>query len=146
MDIKKLPALKVLKKGEISDVEFLYEYGFGQANIFHKWGHAQFFTWGYNGNGPTDFAMNILDHFTKGDREFVRNWSLDFVMEVTSKITKNEGIIKAEFILDWIESKKGKTSNQALSESYMQTNGCAQTYMPKLLNNHYTKREIQLAI
>ena len=93
------------------DVE--YEYGHQpKTNIPHVYGHANFHTWGYLGMGPTDFSQNILNHFTDGDKSFVKKFSFDFLTEVIAKLdVKASGKIPARFIHSWIKSKKNNNES-----------------------------------
>jgi len=54
-----------------------------------------------------DFAINILYHFTSGDEEFARLYTLDFVVEVISMLPHNTcGKLRAQTILNWILPRK----------------------------------------
>lgn len=64
------------------------------------------FEWGYSGCGPTDFAFNILLHFTDHDEAVARAYSIDFREEYIRTIPRDGGKIAKEDIFDFIERMK----------------------------------------
>ena len=88
------------------DVEYKFDDGFAVSNIPHRFGYSGSDGWGYSGTGPTDFAANILFHFT-GDKDFSDRWHIDFCLEVISHLPQNEGgTIKAERVNKWITARR----------------------------------------
>ncbi|MCB0415202.1 MAG: hypothetical protein KDD50_12765 [Bdellovibrionales bacterium] len=131
------PATRVLSPNEFKDVEFLWENGFGQANIYHQWGFAGCFAWGYEGDGPRDFAINILYHFSGNDKAFAALWANDFCKEVTSKISVKKGKISKDFILNWINERKNKNPSQPTTPDIFPDNGYARTSVKELVRKYY---------
>ena len=71
---------------------------------------AMGYEWGYSGCGPTDFAFNILLHFTDHDEAVARAYSIDFREEYIRTMPKDGGRIKKEDIFDFIERMKVRES------------------------------------
>ncbi|MBX3040637.1 MAG: hypothetical protein KF789_08025 [Bdellovibrionaceae bacterium] len=67
---------------------------------------AMGYEWGYSGCGPTDFAFNILLHFTDHDEGVARAYAIDFREEYLRTMPKDGGRIKKEDIFDFIERMK----------------------------------------
>jgi hypothetical protein len=67
---------------------------------------AMGYEWGYSGCGPTDFAFNILLHFTDHDEAVARAYAIDFREECIRSMPRDGGRIKKEEIFDFIERKK----------------------------------------
>ncbi len=67
---------------------------------------AMGYEWGYSGSGPTDFAFNILLHFTDHDEAVARVYSIDFREEYIRTMPKDGGRIKKKDIFDFIERMK----------------------------------------
>lgn len=65
-------------------------------------------TWGYDGEGPKDFSLNILLHFSGGDLNFARKFGSDFCREVISRLPQTSGVIPASLIKAWIEPRLNK--------------------------------------
>lgn len=67
---------------------------------------AMGYEWGYSGCGPTDFAFNILLHFTDHDEAVTRAYTIDFREEHIRAMPSEGGRIKKEDISDFIERMK----------------------------------------
>lgn len=67
---------------------------------------AMGYEWGYSGCGPTDFAFNILLHFTDRDETVARAYAIDFREEYIRTISRDGGKIAKEEIFDFIERTK----------------------------------------
>ncbi len=67
---------------------------------------AMGYEWGYSGCGPTDFAFNILLHFTDHDEAVARAYAIDFREEYIRTMPRDGGRIKKEDIFDFIEHMK----------------------------------------
>lgn len=79
------------------------------TNIQHKLGTSEGLSWGYSGEGPKDFALNILFHFSGGDSDFAKKFGCDFCSEVVSRLSQKSGVLPASLILSWVEPRlKGK--------------------------------------
>ena len=63
------------------------------------------FEWGYAGEGPREFAANILYHATNGGYDFALQHHVDFTNEVVATIPRSGGIIRAEHIRAWIAAR-----------------------------------------
>lgn len=75
-----------------------------QSYLKEKEGH---FGWGYLGERPLNFAMNILYHFTDGKEEFAREHAEAFTRHFLMNLnTYHDEMISARKILRWIEDKK----------------------------------------
>jgi len=77
-----------------------------ETNISHKLKASDDFEWGYGGAGPSDFAINILFHFTNGDEAFSRKHYMEFRDEFVAQLPRAGGTIHKESILEFIEKKK----------------------------------------
>ena len=64
------------------------------------------YEWGYSGSGPTDFAFNILLHFTDHDEAVARAYAIDFREEYLRTMPKHGGRIAKEDIFAFIERMK----------------------------------------
>ena len=85
--------------------------------IFHS---PDGFEWGYNGSGPADLALNIINAFVppgwdkldpvkcyKGEVSFTAFiLHQEFKREFIEVLPKDGGIIKRFIILDWIKARK----------------------------------------
>lgn len=67
---------------------------------------AMGYEWGYSGCGPTDFAFNILLHFTDHDEAVARACAIDFRDEYIRTMPRDGGRIAKEDIFDFIERMK----------------------------------------
>lgn len=67
---------------------------------------AMGYEWGYSGCGPTDFAFNILLHFTDQDKSIARAYAIDFREEYIRTMPIEGGRIMKEDIFDFIERMK----------------------------------------
>ena len=76
-----------------------------ETNIRQRIRTSQDFEWGYSGQGPTDFAFNILLHFTNGDEAFARKNYCDFLTKFVVTLPRPGGTIHKESILEFIQSK-----------------------------------------
>ena len=108
--------LRVLAPGEFEDVvlrpSHRRECG-NVGNVPYRLKLAWWYEWGYLGNGPHDTAINILYHFS-GSERFSREFVHEFVEEVIVKLPNNVAVaISARFIIEWINARKGKTSDYA---------------------------------
>lgn len=75
------------------------------SNVPKQISSAWFYTWGYQGTGPHDLAMNILFHWT-GNAGFAQYWSTELVQDVISRIPIDvPAEINAEYISNWVEAK-----------------------------------------
>ncbi|MBY0383847.1 hypothetical protein K2X05_01700 [bacterium] len=72
---------------------------------------ASGYEWGYSGCGPTDFALNILLHFTNNDETLARAYYLDFREEFIRHLPKDGGRISKEDIFAFLERMKLADSN-----------------------------------
>lgn len=64
------------------------------------------YEWGYSGSGPTDFAFNILLHFTDFDEAVARAYAIDFREEHLRTMPKDGGRIVKEEIFTFLERMK----------------------------------------
>lgn len=67
---------------------------------------AMGYEWGYSGCGPTDFAFNILLHFTDHDEAVARAYAIDFRDEYIRTLPYDGGRIKKEDIFAFLERMK----------------------------------------
>ena len=67
---------------------------------------AMGYEWSYSGCGPTDFALNILLHFTDHDEALARAYAINFREEYIRTLPGDGGRIKKEDIFDFIERMK----------------------------------------
>lgn len=61
------------------------------------------FEWGYSGCGPTDFAFNILLHFTDHDEAVARAYHMEFRDEFLSDMPREGGRIQKDIIFDFVK-------------------------------------------
>lgn len=66
------------------------------------WGYE----WGYTGCGPTDFALNILLHFTDHDEAIARAFHIEFRNEFLWHMPREGGKIPKEKIFKFLEEMK----------------------------------------
>lgn len=64
------------------------------------------YEWGYSGSGPTDFAFNILLHFTDHDEAVARAYHIEFREEFLRTMPSEGGRIAKEDIFTFLESIK----------------------------------------
>ena len=76
-----------------------------ETNIRQRIRTSQDFEWGYGGQGPSDFALNILLHFTNGNEAFARKNYGDFVTKFVATLPRPGGTIHKESILEFIHAK-----------------------------------------
>jgi len=101
-------AIKKLNYGEVQDVIFkdrLTTENLNPTNIHQVIGTSEGMSWGYIGQGPTDFAINTLLHFSKGDLEFVKNYGYDFLTDVVAHLPQGSGVLPAGIILSWMKPR-----------------------------------------
>ena len=101
--------IEKLKPGEIKDVigqENPNSFCDRKTNIPHVIRYSDDFAWGYNGSGPSDFALNILLHFTNGDVAFSRKHCVNFREEIVSRLRTKSITIPAQHVLSWIRLRK----------------------------------------
>ena len=67
---------------------------------------AMGYGWGYSGCGPTDFALNILLHFTDHDEAVARAYAIDFREKYLRTMPRDGGRIKKEDVSHFIECMK----------------------------------------
>jgi hypothetical protein len=90
----------VLCSGKVEDLRF-------STNITAYLGYNNDMTWGYNGTGPHNFALNILYYFSDGDKPFAYNNAYKFINDILKKLThRQDGRIKYEVIIAWIKAAK----------------------------------------
>lgn len=109
-DIEVVKAPPLLERGELADVVAIR----GDVDntkctniqwVLGHWHDCAGFEWGYAGQGPTDFARNILMHFTE-DREFSKKHQEEFCVEFIADMPRDQGYIKKEDILAFITLKR----------------------------------------
>src|SRR5665647_397451 len=64
------------------------------------------FEWGYTGAGPSDFALNILIHFTHGNEPLSRKIATEFRDKYVAKLPREGGTIAKSVIEAFITEKK----------------------------------------
>jgi len=67
---------------------------------------AMGYEWGYSGCGPTDFAFNILLHFTDHDEAVARAYHMEFRDEYIRTMPYDGARIAKEDIFDFLERMK----------------------------------------
>lgn len=67
---------------------------------------AMGYEWGYSGCGPTDFAFNILLHFTDHDEAVARAYHIEFREEYLRNMASEGGRIAKEDIFTFLERMK----------------------------------------
>lgn len=106
-----IPAPRVLRKGEIADVLTVRDCDYGLVRytniswVLGDWHPNAGFEWNYGGAGPTDFARNILMHFTE-DADFSRKFQVDFRDEFIVPMPMEGGRIRKEAIFAFIAEKR----------------------------------------
>ena len=104
-------APRFLELGELEDVIAIRddEYGLRRAtNIRWRvgaWHVNAGHEWGYSGAGPTDFARNVLFHFTQ-DEKFATEHEIEFRELFIKTLPEPGGRIKKEDILQFVKDKK----------------------------------------
>lgn len=109
----------LLKRGEYSDVITIRN----QQQIFHKVTNVPYvmgtlmdkgggYEWGYGGTGPTDFALNILMHFTDHDEAVARAFHIEFRDKFLLNMPLEGGRITKDEIFALIENMKAKYPEQ----------------------------------
>ena len=99
-ELEMVSAPRILKPGEIADVITIRDDHLGlqrRTNIswvLGEWHPDAGFEWGYSGQGPTDFAGNILMHFTEHDEKFI------------ATMPREGGRLKKEAVLKFIAEKR----------------------------------------
>lgn len=73
--------------------------------VLGDWNPEAGFEWGYLGQGPRDFARNILMHFSM-DEEFCFEHEIEFLEKFVSQLPREGGRIKKQQILKFIADKK----------------------------------------
>ena len=107
-----VPTPRILKRREIADVITIRDDDLGLlrgTNIswtIGDWHPNAGFEWGYSGQGPTDFAANILAHFTEGDEEFSFAHRIEFREKFVATMPRGGGRSKKEDILQFIAEKR----------------------------------------
>ena len=94
LEVVKAPPL--LERGELGDVVAIRSDADNSkcTNIrwvLGRWHECAGFEWGYAGQGPTDFARNILMHFTE-DREFFEAASSGILRRVHCRHASGSGL------------------------------------------------------
>ncbi len=106
-----IPAPRVLKPRELADVITIRDDNLGSQRctniswVFGDWHPNAGFEWGYSGQGPTDFAANILMHFTEHDEKFSLEHRIEFREKFVATMPREGGRIKKEDILQFIAGK-----------------------------------------
>jgi hypothetical protein len=101
----------LLNRGEIDDVVVIRsEIDCARCTnirwVLGRWHSCAGFEWGYVGQGPRDFARNILMHFTE-DSEFSVKYENEFAVRFIADLPRDQGYIKKEDILKFIAAKRG---------------------------------------
>jgi hypothetical protein len=77
------------------------------TNVTAYIGDMNEMTWGYNGSGPYNLALNILYYFTDGDKDFAAKFVFEFRDDIVSKLPNQDNCcIYYNVIMDWISSRK----------------------------------------
>lgn len=103
----------LLRSGEYSDVIAIRH----PVNVFKRFTNIPWvlgynidkgegYEWGYGGGGPSDFAINILMHFTDHDEAVSRAYYLEFREEFLENMLFAGGSIEKEKIFSFIERMK----------------------------------------
>ncbi len=106
-----IPAPRLLNPRELADVITMRDDDLGLQRctniswVLGDWHPNAGFEWGYSGQGPTDFAVNILMHFTGGDAEFSMQHRIEFREKFVATMPRGGGRIKKEDILKFISEK-----------------------------------------
>jgi hypothetical protein len=103
----------MMRKGEFADVIAIRhpQHNFTRfTNVPYVMGDlvdaGEGYEWGYGGCGPTNFAFNILLHFTDHDEAVTRAFHMEFRDEFLVNMPKETGRISKEDIFDFIEKMK----------------------------------------
>jgi len=64
------------------------------------------FEWGYGGSGPADFALNILSVYIGQAAAEAGGLYHDFKFQFIAAIPYEGGIIKRDYIVEWLEDKR----------------------------------------
>ena len=115
--------MKKLERKELGDViavrdpkeEFKRE-----TNIQQYIHTSDDFEWGYGGAGPTDFALNILLHFTHGDEPLSCKIAREFRDKYVATLPRQGGTIPRSTIEAFIEEKKKVLSADPAFQDYVQ--------------------------
>lgn len=103
----------ILNKGDFSDLIAIRH----PLNPFKKFTNipwtmgdnmdeAAGYEWGYSGCGPTDFALNILLHFTDQDENVARAHHIEFREKFIRTLPKDGGRIMKDDIFAFLERIK----------------------------------------
>lgn len=66
------------------------------------------FEWGYNGSGPADLALSILNDAV--GKEVADQYYMEFKDEVISRLPTHSFDFTVSFVIDWVKEKMNKTS------------------------------------
>jgi len=108
-----VPAPRLLKPGEVEDVIAIRDDDLGLQRYTNiswttgEWHPDCGHEWGYSGQGPTDFARNILAHFT-GDQKFAWDHEIEFRERFVRILPRSGGRIKREDILAFIAEMQNR--------------------------------------
>lgn len=102
---------RYLNQNELEDVIAVRQGNSLERYTNIKWVHGDWhpdagFEWGYSGQGPYDFAVNILMHFTEHDAKFSEKYAIEFREKFLRTLPRKGGRIKKEDILKFIADKK----------------------------------------
>lgn len=108
-ELIKLPRL--LSKDELGDVLAVRRGNSLERYTNIKWVYGDKhpnadFEWGYSGQGPYDFAINILMHFTGHDTEFSEKHAVEFREKFVRTLPRKSGRIKKEDIINFIKERQ----------------------------------------
>ena len=101
--------IQKLKRGEKGNVVVARDPGDGfkrETNVPKYTDSNHAFEWGYCGGGPTEFALNILLHFTRCDEPFSRYCCREFRDEFVRKLPRPGGEIPKDKITAFIREKR----------------------------------------
>lgn len=107
-----VPTPRLLKHYELSDVIAIRDDDLGLHRatnipwVLGDWHSDNGFEWGYHGTGPSNFAVNILMHFSGHDAQFSQRHRREFANEFVCTLPRPGGRIKKEAILDFIREKR----------------------------------------
>ena len=68
-------------------------------------GREATFEWGYSGEGPREFSVNVLYHATEGDYDFAMKHHVDFANDVIAAMPRSGGLIRSEDVRAWISER-----------------------------------------
>lgn len=108
-ELVEVPPLKDLASGEFEDVQMFRDSRNLKFTNISKTrtcrepndGHE----WGYGGTGPTDFARDILLHFTK-DWDFAKEYANEFRDKSLVSMPSDGGRVAKEAVLAFVAEKK----------------------------------------